>query len=154
MTPGLTAPRGGRMRQAERCLIVWLLAYLVVVSGCARTPLETPPCAGYWLLDTSGLIEPSDHATRLRVCVTTNGRHCSVLSLAFIKSNGGFAPIPASQAALIRDLRVQVMQGNDVLRRADLTRLALSPQSSHVTCHRVEIHYEPATGVLRGLFIR
>jgi hypothetical protein len=134
--------------------MAWLLALLVVISGCARAPLETPPCAGYWTLDTARLIKSSDDATGLRVCVTTSRRHCNVLSLGSIRWNGGFGPIPANQAALIRDLTVQVLHWNDVLRRAHLTRLAFPRLADMSFCHRVEIRYEPATGALLGVIIR
>jgi hypothetical protein len=149
-----TAHPGVRIRHAGHCLMAWLLGLLVLVSGCERAPVETPPCAGYWVLETAGLIEPSDHATGLRACVTTSGRHCSIASLASTRSDGGFAPIPANDAHVIRDLIVQVMERDNVLRRAHLTRLAF-PRLAHTPfCHRVEIHYEHATGALYGVFIR
>src|SRR5258708_2447180 len=88
------------------------------------------------------------------VCVTTGTRHCSVLSLSSIRSNGGFASIPANQAPVIHDLTVQVMRRNNVIRRTHRTRIAF-PRLAHTSfCHRVEIHYEPATGALRGVFVR
>ena len=135
-------------------LVVSLLMFLMLVAGCARAPLETPPCGGYWFLDASGLIERSDHATGLRVCVTTRLHVCSVLSLSSIRLNDGFAAIPANDAAIIRDLTVDVMKRNTVLRRAHLALLAFPRLAHKSICHRVEIHYGPATGALRGVLIR
>ena len=143
----------GVLRNASQWPMTCLAVILMLVCACTRAPLETPPCAGHWRLNTSGLIQPTDHASRLRICVTTSGRNCGVSSMASIRSNEGFAPIPANDAQVLHDLTVQVMKGNKVLRGASLTRIAL-PRLARMSCHHVEIHYDPATDSLHGLFIR
>lgn len=152
MTCGPAEPRRGQQRRPARWRRGILLASLALVTACTTAVRVCSPCSGPATLDPLGLLKPSDDGDTVKTCIQARCHTQSIVVITGDLSNIGIWG--AKNGTTIRDFKVIVMRGKQVIRTAHaVIPIHVPPvsSSSDCGCHGVTIHYDAATGNLYGI---